>query len=140
MKQLPMIILALVFCPFLAKAEIVAADRTLPKGEEKPAYIELVYKSPVGDLEFLKKGDSHSVFLRNVKGSLTELTNINGPVACDSWFISEKTEKLPAGCEFEFFSSEDSSHINVRSEEMEESSLFQAVSGSVRERGKHVTL
>jgi hypothetical protein len=135
-----MIILALAFIPLAAHAELVAANRTLPRGEEKPAYIELVYRSPVGDLEFLKRGDSHSVFLRNVKGSLTELTTINGPVACDAWFISDKSESLPKGCEFEFYSKEDGSRLNVRSEEMNESSLFQAVSGSVRERGKHVAL
>ncbi|MGZ3695756.1 MAG: hypothetical protein ACXWQO_16775, partial [Bdellovibrionota bacterium] len=108
--------------------------------KEKPSIIEHVYKSPVGDLEFLKTGESHSVLLRNVKGALTEMTHINGPMECDSWFISDKAEVVPRGCEFQFYSKDDGTFVQVKSEEMEESSLFQAVSGSVRERGKHVTL
>ncbi|MGE3262131.1 MAG: hypothetical protein AB7K68_10155 [Bacteriovoracia bacterium] len=132
------ILLALAILPFSARAEI--AERWLPTGEEKPSVIEHVYRSPWGDLEFLKRGDSHSVLLRNVKGALTEMTHIKGPIACDEWFISEKSESLPRGCEFQFYSQEDGTFLNVRSEEMEESNLFQAVSGSVRERGKHVAL
>lgn len=128
---------ALVFVPALAQADI--AGRWLPRGEEA-SVIQHVYASPFGDLEFLLRGEAHSVLLRNIKGGLMEMTKIEGPVECDQWFISEKTEPLPRGCEFQFYSKDNGSYTSVRSEEMEESSLFQAVSGSVRGRGNDVTL
>lgn len=123
--------------PLVAQADI--PGRWLPSGEVA-SVIQHVYASPFGDLEFLLRGDTHSVLLRNVKGGLMEMTKIEGPVDCDQWFISEKSEPLPRGCEFQFYSKDDGSYTSVRSEEMEESSLFQAVSGSVRERGKNVAL
>lgn len=123
------IILALAILPSLACAE--EAGRWLPKGEI-PQVIERVYSSPAGDLEFLKQGEKRSAFLRSARGSLASFERLSGGPACEAWFLSDKSSALPRGCEFQF------SGASVRSEEMEESNLFQAVSGSVR--GKNVAL
>jgi hypothetical protein len=130
-------VLALLSVPAFAGVE---AGRGLPAGEDQIAVIEKVYKSPFGDLEFTRTGESHSVLLRNVRGGLLEMTRINGAMECDEWFISDKSEEIPRGCEFQFYSLDEGTMMNVRSDEMEESNLFQAVSGSVRERGKNVAL
>jgi hypothetical protein len=131
------ITLALMLSLLAASAQAEVAGRWLPSGET-PSVIEHVYASPRGDLEFLRRGDSHSVLLRNVKGSLAEMTSLQGPMSCDEWFISDKETALPAECEFIFYSQDDGTYLSVKSEEMEESNLFRSVSGSLR--GKNVSL
>ena len=125
--------------PWQALADITPG-RWLPSGEEQVSLIQRVYTTPRGDIEFLRRGESHSVLLRNVKGALLEMVNLTGPMACDEWFISSKENAVPADCEFVFYSENEGTYIGVRSSEMEESNLFRSVSGSVRERGKNVAL
>lgn len=133
---IPAIVLSTTLTSALAQAE---AGRWLPT-DETPSLIEHVYATPRGDLEFLIRGESHSVLLRNTKGALLEMTSLNGPLACNEWFVSAKEEPLPRACEFVFYSESDGVYLSVRSEEMEESNLFRSVSGSLRERVKNVTL
>lgn len=106
--------------------------RYLPAGENTPAVVEKVFSSPRGEVHFLQVGDGHSALLRNAKGGIANLKEVNGAVACDEWFISAKAERIPSGCEFLFHDEEMGDLFSVRSEELDEGSLFLTVRGSIR--------
>jgi hypothetical protein len=122
-----------------------ASGRSLPRGEETPHVIEAIYASPVGEVQFTRVGRGHSGFLRNAKGYLIGFQTVNGPAFCEKWFLSDKVEALPGDCEFVFFDEGTGRHLAVRSSEMTEATLFQAVKGKMRgtrteNGGPHVSL
>ncbi len=106
--------------------------RYLPSGESTPAVIEKVFTSPRGEVHFVQVAGGHSALLRSNRGLVANLREVNGQVACDEWFISSKAERIPSGCEFLFHDEEMGEILSVRSEELEEGSLFQAVRGTIR--------
>jgi|GEM_PF-5005444 len=123
------------------------AERHLPRGEEHPAVIESLYDSPFGEVQFtrvgLEQALGHSGFLRNAKGTLVGFKEVRGPSFCEAWFLSNKTESLPGGCEFVFLDEETGREVGVRSGEMTEASIFQTTKGKFRdlERSmRHVAL
>jgi hypothetical protein len=117
-------------------------ERHLPRGEESPALIESLYSSPFGEVQFTRIGSTggHSGFLRNNKGYLIGFREVHGPAFCETWFLSNKEEKVPAGCEFVFHDEETGREIAVRSGEMEEASLFQATKGKMRDLSKAMSV
>ncbi|HEY8280613.1 MAG TPA: hypothetical protein VIH99_13365 [Bdellovibrionota bacterium] len=129
MRGIRISITALAFLPLLALAE---PERHIPKGEEYPAYIEKLYSSPVGEVQFTEVGKGHSGFLRNSKGNLMSLQDVRGSSDCDDWFASTKWTPLPVGCEFVFYDEYDGRYQAVRSEEMEEATIFQTTHGKMR--------
>lgn len=121
----------------LGSTEVLASGgRSLPAGESDPAVVQKVFSSPRGEVQFVELKGGHSAFLRNTKGALAGLKEVRGPSACDEWLISAKDEKLPGGCDFYFHDDLDGSLYSVRTEEMEEGSLFLTVRG----RGAFVAL
>lgn len=131
------IILAIAFLPLAAHA---GPERSLPRGEEVPAVVERIYSSSTGELQLVSLGDNRSAFLRDREsGSLASFVGLTGPDECEQWFVGQD-EALPRGCELRFFDEALGRRVSVRSEELEESSLFQSVRGSIRERGKYVAL
>ncbi len=113
--------------------------RSLPRGEENPAFSEKLYASREGEVQFGRRGqDGYTALLRNQKGNLMGLREIRGPGLCDEWLTSEKEEEMPRGCEFVFHDERNQNPRVVHSEELEETSLFQAVKGKLR--GANVAL
>jgi hypothetical protein len=121
-----------IFLAMMAISAEAKEGRYLPSGEENPAMVEKVFTSPRGEVHFLQISGGHSALLRNIRGGIANLKEVNGSVACDEWFISSKAESIPSGCEFLFHDEEMGGILSVRSDELEESSLFQAVRGSIR--------
>ena len=117
-----------------------AAERGLPRGEERPAVIEQLYTSPQGEVQFTKVGSGHSGFLRDARGYLIGFLEVRGPAACEHWFLSEKTEALPGGCEFVFLDEDGGRELGVRSDEMREADIFQATRGKLRDWRSYVAL
>jgi hypothetical protein len=130
------LILALLPSALLA----AGAGRHLPRGEEHPQTIEVVFNSPFGEVQFTSVGKGHSGFLRNAKGALMGFAEVRGPTECETWFHSDKGAPLPAGCEFVFYDSEDGRSLGVRSGEMEETDLFQTTRGKLRGWRDYVAL
>ncbi len=120
------------------------AERHLPRGEEKPEVIEIVFTSPFGEVQFTQVGKAgsgwHSGFLRNSKGYLMGYSEVRGPSECERWFLSPKSAPLPAGCEFVFQDNFDGRTQSVRSSEMRETDLFQAARGRWRGWRDYVAL
>ncbi len=116
----------------IAGNAFASGGRSLPTGENDPAVIEKIFSSPRGEVQFVTLQGGHSAFLRSAKGGLAGLKEVRGPSACDSWLISGKNEALPEGCDFWFHDEYDGALFSVRSEEMQEGSLFQAVRGTTR--------
>lgn len=115
-----------------APAAFASGARSLPTGAENPAVVEKIFTSPRGEVQFVSVAGGHSAFLRNTKGGLANLKEARGPSSCDEWLVSSKDAALPAGCDFYFHDEESGGLYSVRSEEMEEASLFQAVKGISR--------
>ena len=117
-----------------------APTRGLPRGEEHPHVIEVVFDSPVGEVQFtrvgLDKTLGHSGFLRNAKGYLMGFSGVSGSVLCEQWLRSDKSQPLPGDCEFSFYDDVDGRTLSVRSGEMTEASLFQTVKGKMRDVGR----
>jgi hypothetical protein len=119
--------------PFRAFA--APSERHIPTGELHPQVIEKVYDSPRGEVQFTVVEGSvaeHSGYLRNVKGNLMGFTEVRGGGECEQWFLSSKEAQLPSGCEFLFYDNFDGRYMSIRSDEMEESSLFDVASGELR--------
>jgi hypothetical protein len=108
--------------------------RSLPSGESDPAVVEKVFSSPRGEVQFVLMNGSggHSAMLRNNKGAIALFKEVEGPAACDFWLISDKSEAVPRGCDFVFHDEAMGELYSVRSEEMEETTLFEAVRGTMR--------
>jgi len=114
-------------------SEVFASGaRSLPAGANNPAVVEKVFASPRGEVQFVTLAGGHSAFLRNNKGHLASFKEVRGPSTCDEWLISSKSEPMPRGCDFYFHDEHSGGLYSVRSEEMEESSLFQSVQGVSR--------
>ncbi len=112
---------------------LASGGRALPAGEEYPAFIEKIYSTPVGEVEFTDAGPAgHAGFLRGASGALLAFVEVRGPTLCEEWLDSSKWTALPEGCEFVFFGEAEGRFLSVRSEEMEEASLFQAARGKLR--------
>jgi hypothetical protein len=120
--------------PNLANA--APSERHIPRGELQPQVIEKVYDSPRGEVQFTviegMQPAGHSGYLRNVKGNLMGFTEVRGGGECEKWFLSSKEEELPRGCEFLFYDNFDGRYMAIRSDEMEESSLFEVASEELR--------
>lgn len=111
--------------------------RGIPRGADRAELIESLYDSPFGEVQFTRIGRSeHSGFLRNARGYLIGFLEVRGPAFCGQWFQSEKTEALPSGCEFVFMDDTTGRMVAVRSDEMTETSLFQATRGKMRDLGR----
>lgn len=120
---------------------IAGGGRSLPVGEEHPAVIEKLYTSPVGEVEFTDRGPlGHSGFLRNNRGNLLAFAEVRGGAVCENWLAGPKDSDLPVRCEFVFFEMSSGRFLAVRSEEMEESNLFQAAHGKLRGWRSYVAL
>jgi hypothetical protein len=111
---------------------LASGGRSLPAGAGDPAVIERVFSSPRGEVQFVSVAGGHSAFLRNNRGNLAPLKEVLGPADCEGWLASAKSEEAPRGCDFIFHDKIYGGLYSVRSEELEESSLFQAVGGTVR--------
>jgi hypothetical protein len=135
------VFLALAAMPALASAPAFAADgRSLPSGEETPTIIEKIYQSPRGEVQFVVGSEGHSAMLRTASGVLAGLREARGPALCEEWLISGKTHELPQGCDFHFYDEVRGVTLSVRSEEMEETHLFQNLKGAMRQMGRYVAL
>lgn len=130
------ILLIASFC--LAMPLAFAAERSLPRGEEHPKVITKVFSSPLGEVQFVEVNGGASAFLRDAKGDLGGLHEVQGPKSCDAWLVSQKEEVIPTGCSFVFHNDFNGRYERVNSEEMQEASLFQLVRGTLR--GKDVAL
>jgi hypothetical protein len=112
------------------------AGRFLPRGADQALLLERIYTAKSGEMHLVRKeGEKGHALLRLRSGELIPLLAANGGGgACASW-LSEQRGELPSGCEF-VFKSEDS-HLNweVKSEEMKEGTVFQALRSSLRGRG-----
>ena len=115
-----------------------SGERHIPRGELNPQIIEKVFDSPVGEIEFTAimgvaaGAVGHSGFLRNVRGSLMGFSEVRGAQECETWFMSGKTEAVPRSCEFFFYDESDGRTLSVRSDELEETTLFQVARGTLR--------
>lgn len=134
MKALLALAIAVYTVPSLSWSA-TEATRSLPRGEDDPMVIDAVFSSPAGEVQFVakRKEVAHSAFLRDFKGSLLGLQAVEGPEHCGSWVISNKQEPLPEGCSFVFRDDFVDGSYSVRSEEMQEASLFQLVKGKMRD-------
>jgi hypothetical protein len=118
--------------PTLALAD---GERHVPRGELTPQVIEKAFDSPVGEVEFTSVGSSgHSAMLRNVKGRVMGFTEVRGSQDCETWFMSDKASELPRNCQFFFYDENSGRTLEVRGDELEESSLFDVASGELRGR------
>jgi hypothetical protein len=108
--------------------------RSLPAGADQIATVEKVYQSPRGEVHFVEISGGHSVMLRNNKGDLASFKEVRGPSQCDAWLISNKSETIPGGCDFIFHDELMGGLYSVRSDEMEESSLFQVVRSTLERK------
>jgi len=142
------IVAALALAPaWLASAQ--DGGRSLPKGEERAHFLEKVFESPIGEVEFTVLGSAKTVdggggersgFLRASRGNLLSFQEARGATGCQAWFQSAKQQPLPGGCEFVFYDETSGRSLSVRSEEMEESNLFQAAKGKLRGWRSYVAL
>jgi len=134
MKGLFALAIAMCTVPSLAWTAPEAA-RSLPKGEDDPMVIDALFSSPAGEVQFVskRKEEAFSAFLRDFKGSLLALEAIEGPERCGRWVISDKQAPIPDGCSFVFRDDFVDGSYSVRSEEMQEASLFQVVKGKMRD-------
>jgi hypothetical protein len=130
------IVLAATLVAMLPGVSRGAPERRIPRGELSPQVIEKVYDSPRGEVQFtvIEATASHSGFLRNNKGNLMGFTEVRGGRECEQWFLSAKTEPVPRGCEFLFYDNFEGRYMSIRSDEMEENSIFDVASGELRGR------
>jgi hypothetical protein len=125
-----LLLLALGFTPAAAFA---AGDRHIPRGELSPQIIEKAFGSPIGEVEFTSVGSGgHSAMLRNVRGRLMGFTEVRGSQACEQWFLSDKSREMPRNCQFLFFDENSGRTLEVRGDELEESSLFTLASSAAQ--------
>ncbi len=117
-----------------------SGGRWLPSGELSPSVVQKIYTSPRGEVQFTQSDQTHSAFLRTNTGALAGLQEVQGNLACQEWLLSNKEEALLPGCDFVFRDDNLGIYLSVRSEEMEEASLFQALHGTMRGRERHVAL
>lgn len=108
--------------------------RSLPTGADRIATVEKVYQSPRGEVHFVEIAGGHSALLRNNKGHLASFKEVRGSSHCDAWLTSNKSEVIPGGCDFLFHDELMGGLYSVRSEEMEESSLFQVVRSTLERK------
>jgi hypothetical protein len=121
--------LFLIFIPFTAFAN---GERHIPRGELTPQVVERAFESPVGEVEFTAvQGAGHSALLRNARGRLMGFTEVRGSRDCETWFLSDKAADLPRSCEFFFYDENTGRTLNVRGDELEESTLFGVASGGL---------
>jgi len=113
-------------------AAFASGSRSLPAGVEHPAVVEKIFTSPRGEVQFVAVAGGHSAYLRNNSGLLSSLKEITGPSVCEEWLISGKGEAVPRGCDFTFKDDSTGQLYSVRSEEMEEGSLFQVLKSTMR--------
>jgi len=113
-------------------AAFASGSRSLPAGVDHPAVVEKIFTSPRGEVQFITIAGGHSAYLRNNSGLLSGLKEINGPSVCDEWLISGKVDGVPRGCDFTFRDDTTGQLYSVRSEEMEEGSLFQVLKSTMR--------
>jgi hypothetical protein len=124
----------------IAPLALASAERSLPRGEEHPAVITKVYASPFGEVQFLEINGGSSAMLRDAKGDLGGLHEVQGSSKCDEWFVSDKESSIPAGCSFVFYNELEGKYLRVNSDEMSETNLFQMMSGALRGQVKNVSL
>jgi hypothetical protein len=110
---------------------LAVGGRSLPSGADQISVVEKVYMTPRGEVHFVEVRGGHSALLRNNLGNLASFKEVRGSSQCDAWLLSSKQDALPGGCDFVFHDELTGGLYSVRSEEMEEGSLFQAVRGAL---------
>jgi hypothetical protein len=124
----------MVFISSAAQAAVPATGRSLPRGEENPKIIVSIFESKAGEVHFLReKGELGQALLRTPGGGLMELVKTEGPQDCDRYATAPIS-----GCSF--FFSNGSDGVEILSQELQEQSLFKAVSRGLQARARHVSL
>jgi hypothetical protein len=123
--------MAITLVSIQSAAAHAVGGRSLPAGADQISTVEKVYSTPRGEVHFVEVQGGHSALLRNNKGNLASFKEVRGSSQCDAWLISSKSESVPGGCDFIFHDELTGGLYSVRSEEMEEGSLFQAVRGTL---------
>lgn len=108
-------------------------QRFLPKGEENVAIITSIYSSPEGEVEILETNfKESSALLRLSTGKLCSFKSIDGPAACEDWFLSQNKGIMPRGCILSFENEDNTCFKRIQTDELKEASLFRAVKSLVR--------
>jgi len=116
----------------LVSNAFASGGRSLPTGAQDPAYVDKMYSTPRGEVHFVSMRAGNSALLRNNKGAIAGLKETRGPAFCEEWLASTKAEALPRGCDFIFHDEVTGGLYSVRSEEMEEGTLFHSLRSTMR--------